>query len=84
MVELRVVCICNQCAAFWDPDAEQAACTDPSHEHTRFDSHLHRSPVVFSDGTEVTAVSFGSAEGTYCERAVETDEQEAFVRNLTL
>ena len=62
MTETRVVIVCNQCGAFWDPALEQAACTDPSHEHSRFDSHLHRTRVVFADGTEVTAVSFGSAE----------------------
>ena len=35
---------------------------DSSHEHHRFDSHLHRSRVVLPDGTELTAVSFGSAD----------------------
>ncbi len=69
MVATRTVMICNQCAAFWDPAAEAAACTDPSHEHSRFDSHLHRTPVVFLDGTEVTAVSFGSAD-PYARAAV--------------
>lgn len=62
VAETRVVFVCNQCAAFWDPAAEQPACTEPSHEHSRFDSHLHRTRVVFLDGTAVTAVSFGSAE----------------------
>ncbi len=59
---IRVVIICSNCGAFWDPAAEQPACTDATHEHVRFDSHLHRTQVVFRDGTEVTAVSFGSAE----------------------
>jgi hypothetical protein len=62
MTETRIVIVCNQCGAFWDPAAEPAACTDLSHQHSRFDSHLHRSRVVFLDGTAVTAVSFGSAE----------------------
>lgn len=62
MAETRIVVVCDQCAVFWDPAAESAACTDASHSHSRFDSHLHRSPVVFPDGTAVTAVSFGSAE----------------------
>ena len=62
MLEIRTVLICNQCGAFWDPAAEEPACTDPSHEHSRFDSHLHRTPVVLDDGTEVIAVSFGSAD----------------------
>jgi Protein-tyrosine phosphatase len=60
--ETRTVIICSHCRAFWDPAAEQAACTDTSHEHLRFDSHLHRSRVALRDGTEVTAVSFGSAD----------------------
>jgi hypothetical protein len=58
----RIVVACKQCGAFWDPAAERAACADPSHDHRRFDAHLHRSRVVFPDGTEVTAVSFGSAD----------------------
>jgi len=58
----RVVVICNQCGAFWDPAAEAAPCTDSTHEHSTFDSHLHRTGVVMPDGTEVTAVSFGSAD----------------------
>jgi hypothetical protein len=62
MVETRIVILCGQCGAFWDPAVEQASCTDSSHEHHRFDSHLHRSRVVMPDGTEVTAVSFGSAD----------------------
>ncbi len=62
MVETRIVITCGQCGAFWDPAVEQAACTDSNHEHHRFESHLHRTRVVLSDGTEVTAVSFGSAD----------------------
>lgn len=61
-LETRTVVICGDCAAFWDPDAEAAACTDPTHEHHRYDSHLHRSPVTFPDGTTVMAVSYGSAD----------------------
>lgn len=62
MVETRTVVICGQCAAFWDPAAEAPACTDPAHEHHEYDSHLHRTPVAFADGTEVVAVSFGGAD----------------------
>ncbi len=62
MVETRTVIICSQSGAFWDPAAEQAACVDGSHEHLQLDSHLHRTPVVLGDGTEVIAVSFGSAD----------------------
>src|SRR5258706_13796504 len=62
MVETRTVIVCGQCGAFWDPAAERAACTDSSHEHRRFESHLHRSRVVLPDGPELTAVSFGSAD----------------------
>lgn len=61
MVETRTVIICGDCGAFWDPAVEPAACREPGHEHHRFDSHLHRTPVVLPDGTEVIAVSFGSA-----------------------
>jgi hypothetical protein len=62
MVETRIVIMCSQCGAFWDPAAEEAACRDSSHEHHRSESHLHRTRVVLPDGTEVTAVSFGSAD----------------------
>ena len=62
MAETRTVVICGDCAAFWDPDAEAPACTDPTHEHHRYDSHLHRTPVTFRDGTTVIAVSYGSAD----------------------
>ena len=62
MAETRTVVICGTCAAFWDPAAEAPACTDPTHEHHRYDSHLHRTPVTFGDGTTVIAVSYGSAD----------------------
>jgi hypothetical protein len=62
VLETRTVIMCGDCGAFWDPDAEATACTDGSHEHHRFDSHLHRTPVVFADGTQVVAVSFGGAD----------------------
>jgi hypothetical protein len=62
MVETRIVISCGQCGVFWDPACEPAACEDSSHEHRRSDSHLHRSRVVLPDSTEVTAVSFGSAD----------------------
>lgn len=50
---------CGECGAFWDPAAEAAACTEATHEHHRHESHLHRTPVTFADGTTVIAVSFG-------------------------
>ncbi len=62
MLEVRTVVICGDCAAFWDPAAEAPACTDPGHEHHEYESHLHRTPVAFADGTVVTAVSFGGAD----------------------
>ena len=62
MVETRIVIVCSQCGAFWDPAAEPASCRDSNHEHHRFDSHLHRSRVVLPDSTELTAVSFGSVD----------------------
>lgn len=61
-METRIVIICAQCGAFWDPACEPAACRDSSHAHHRFDSHLHRSRVVMPDSTELTAVSFGSVD----------------------
>ena len=34
MVETRIVIVCSQCGAFWDPAVEQASCTDPNHGTT--------------------------------------------------
>lgn len=62
MLETRTVVVCDTCGAFWDPAAEPAACTDPTHVQRARDSHLHRTPIVMPDGTVVTAVSYGSAE----------------------
>ena len=62
MVGTRIVIVCGQCGAFWDPAAEPASCTDPRHDHHPFESHLHRSRVVLPDGTELTAASFGSVD----------------------
>ncbi len=58
-METRAVVMCGDCGAFWDPAAEPAVCTDPAHQHHEFESHLHRTPVTFADGTTVVAVSFG-------------------------
>ena len=58
----RTVIMCGDCGTFWDPAAEDAACTDAAHEHHGFASHLHRTPVVLPDGTTVLAVSFGGAD----------------------
>lgn len=62
MTGTRTVIICGDCGAFWDPAAEDAACVDATHEHHRYDSHLHRTPVTLADGTSVIAVTFGSAD----------------------
>ena len=62
MVETRIVVVCSQCGAFWDPAAEPASCRDSRHDLHRFESHFHRSRVVLPDSTELTAVSFGSVD----------------------
>src|ERR1700677_516745 len=62
MVETRVIIACSQCQAFWDPAAEPASCEDSDHDHQQFTSHLHRSRVALPDGTELTAVSYGSVD----------------------
>ena len=50
--------VCAQCELHWYADDEPAKCTDPDHDHQRFDLHMHRTAVLLPDGTEVTAVSF--------------------------
>jgi hypothetical protein len=62
MTESRSVVACSQCKVHWYVEYEPATCTDPDHEHKRFDVHQHRSVVVLPDGTEVTAVSFGAVD----------------------
>jgi hypothetical protein len=55
---IRVVLACPDCGVHWYVGAGPARCTDPGHEHQRFEVHRHRAVVVLPDGTEVTAVSF--------------------------
>jgi hypothetical protein len=62
MVETRIVIVCRQSGAFWDPAGEAALCMDVSHDHHRITSHLHRTRVEMPDGTDVTAVSYGSVD----------------------
>jgi hypothetical protein len=62
MVETRIVLVCSECGAFWDPAADADVCTDSRHNHHRYESHLHRTRVVLPDGTELTGASFGSAD----------------------
>lgn len=62
MTDIRSVVVCAQCEVHWYADDEPAKCTDPDHDHQRFDLHLHRSVVVLPDGTEVTAVSFDARD----------------------
>ncbi len=88
MLETRVVIMCDQCGRFWDPAAERAACTETGQRveigcyggHGRTGTALACLAVLCGQAPD-EAVSW--VRGTYCERAVETDEQEAFARNLT-
>ena len=125
MAETRVVIVCSQCGAFWDPAAERAVHLDerwqPPWPHDLLDwpdfsvpgdpapvvaaleSLLQRARAgerveIGCDGGHgrtgtalaCLAVLCGHApddavswvRATSCERAVETDEQEAFARNL--
>jgi hypothetical protein len=61
MVETRIVISCRDVGVFWQ-DGGTPSCTDPSHEHQRFEVHHHRSPVTMPDGTTITAVSFDDAD----------------------
>jgi hypothetical protein len=62
VTETRLVALCAECQVHWYVDHEPAKCADPDHVHQRFEVHRHRSPVVFPDGTEVTAVSFDAID----------------------
>jgi hypothetical protein len=61
MTEMRSVVVCGECQVFWHIDSE-AKCTDPDHNHQKFEVHRHRSVVVLPDGTKVTAVSFDATD----------------------
>ncbi|MHB8246466.1 MAG: protein-tyrosine phosphatase family protein [Acidimicrobiales bacterium] len=58
MTETLLVVACAKCQVHWYIEHEPAKCTEPDHEHQRFDVHRHRTEVVLPDATEVTAVSF--------------------------
>lgn len=62
VVQTRAVAACPQCGVFWHLEGEAAKCTDPGHEHLRFEMHRHRDVVVLADGTDVTAVSFDETD----------------------
>jgi len=54
--------LCATCQVHWYVEHEPAKCSDPDHEHRRFDVHRHRSGVVLPDGTAVIAVSFDTID----------------------
>jgi Protein-tyrosine phosphatase len=62
VTDIRSVVVCSQCEVHWYVGAEPAKCSDPGHDHLRFDLHVHRSLVVLPDGTGVTAVSFDAKD----------------------
>jgi hypothetical protein len=67
VTEVRVVWGCPTCRTSW-ADGRPAACTEPGHEHHRFEIHAHRTVVALPDGTEVTAVSFDADDPYARER----------------
>lgn len=56
--ETKTVLACTDCRVYWHPAAEQPKCSDITHRHRRFETHLHRDALTMPDGTVVTAVSF--------------------------
>lgn len=70
MLNILRVTSCVQCAVYWD-EAEPARCRNGDHKHRARETHLHLSPVVLPDGTQLTAASFDPA-GPY-SRAREPD-----------
>lgn len=79
MTETRQVAVCAECQKHWYVDSEPASCTDPGHQHQRFEVHRHRSAVALPDGNAVIAVSFDADDpysrdqppdyGLYLDRA---------------
>ncbi len=64
MLTVRRVVACTQCAVYWDEDRELARCRNGGHQHRVLETHLHLSPVVLPDGTQLTGVSF-DPDGPY-------------------
>jgi hypothetical protein len=62
VTETRTVVVCAECGVFWSLGDALALCVDPRHDHRHHEVHRHRTVVVFSDGTEVVAVSFDDSD----------------------
>jgi hypothetical protein len=61
MTEITTIVVCVDSGALWRLD-EDAACTDPGHQHIHHELHSHRSPVFLPDGTGLVAVSYDEAD----------------------
>ncbi|HZC26720.1 MAG TPA: protein-tyrosine phosphatase family protein [Actinopolymorphaceae bacterium] len=57
-----MIIACAECQVIWQPGGDAATCTDPDHQHRRFELHVHRDVVVLPDGTNVTAASFDAID----------------------
>jgi protein-tyrosine phosphatase len=62
VVEPTVVIVCRERRTFWPADAIEPSCTDPTHNHSEWQLHRHRTPVLLPDGNRVVAVSFDSSD----------------------
>lgn len=69
MTPTRVLVLCAECGSFWTPGGDGVACTEPGHEHQRFEVHLHHDVVSLPHGTTVTAVAFDDAHPYRREQA---------------
>jgi hypothetical protein len=56
--ERRIVLVCTERDAVWVDGSDEPGCADATHEHLRFEIHVHRTPVELPDGTTVAAASF--------------------------
>jgi hypothetical protein len=64
MRQSLVVVACAECGVHWGLEKDEPRCSDPDHDHQRFDLHLHLSKVALPSGAEVIAASF-DAEDPY-------------------
>jgi len=62
MTETRTVVVCGSTGSIWTEGVGEVGCEDATHEHQRFEVHVHRTAVALADGTELTAVSFDDAD----------------------
>jgi protein-tyrosine phosphatase len=68
-VTTQMLMVCPTCGVGW-PEESEPTCSDPEkHQHSPYEAHRHRTPVMFSSGAELWAVSFDANDPYSRDRA---------------